>query len=35
MAAHAARFGRDRYRREMESTLATAWAKHQEGIAGE
>ncbi len=30
MAAHAARFSRDRYRAEMESVLTAAWRRHRE-----
>lgn len=35
MAAHAAGFSRERYRREMESTLAAAWKEHADGRSGD
>ena len=31
MVAHAARFGRERFRRQMASRLAGAWERHQRG----
>ena len=33
MASHASRFSRERFRREMHSRLATAWARHRGGEA--